>query len=824
MRAHLARMSSAPDDPAPEATARYLRIRNTADPEVHLPYLRTMLALRRPTHLPQIVDHLCAFLARHANPDHRFAGLLWEIVLAEDVAFSDSIQARILATLWTRIDRHPYISAVRNPKPPRYVFDTISRAHVRLGVTISQLCAALATALFPHLRLDLPSAVWKWAATEARAVFSPQSPAPTRWRSLVLLALYTAPTALPENGVAGARADLGGDNVHVAWRTVFGLALLERTVPYGSSSGAARLAIRRLWLAWKNAETLSAPPLVPRVVVGAFLRLAARTRDGPLKDGCQRYCATHGLWGTRPGSEGKADVAQTTEMFVDYVYAALHTGTHARGDIWTGIFAALPPGWSARVADALFRAFMEQDVAAAQELYAFCDQQAIDISTNSAHALALVLAGKYFPEDALRFLGDPRFSPDQLDELLEKILRTLRRARYAFRDIPLADALAPALARLYLGTDRRVPRLRSKFSLRYALSVLIASGRTAAALPLLRTLHQRRPAFFSIHYLLRTMRALVNAQQPAAALALLPLVRRFSVPAVQNFRRKLVFRLAFKGANRLAEQAYRFGGVRRPRRTTRESLARAVGFLFRKPPHPLALKIGPVLARRPTHVPTLRLATTLLVRARRVAVAWDVLERAHAAGLKPAVVTWLGNAILDASELWAAGHKRNKHVQPVPHLLAVRDLLVERFGFVPDRVTLNIMLKARLRWRAVVDSAVDSAQIRRLFDHMVRSRYPAPARWRRDGGVPFGTAEISAAEAEDAFSTVGLPPFISFNRHVRPMYRMFVKALHLRRDQSGARTVVGILHAAEEELLVRRQLRRRARFVGILRKNRGRKK
>ncbi|KAJ6544767.1 hypothetical protein DFH09DRAFT_1040664 [Mycena vulgaris] len=812
MRAHLARMRAAEtdhrEDPASEATARYLRIRKTADPEVHIPYLRTMLALRAPTHLPEIVQYLCKALDLHANPDHRFADLLWDIILGERGDLAAPIRDRLLATMWTRLGAYNYMSATRNPMPTRHVFDTVSRRHIRLGVTVPQLCAALATTVFPHFRLQLPPVVWQWAVREAKTVFSPQSPVDARWSNLVMLALYAAPTALSSGGTVGATI---GQDAGAAWRTVFALAMLERTIPYDAPpSESVRLAVRRLWRVWKNAE-IAAPPLVRRVVVGGFLRLAVKTRDGPLKDGCQRYCIAHGLWGVRAG-ETKADVVQTTELFVDYAYAALHTGTQARADLWSEIFTALPPDsaavpWRARVSDALFRAFIAQDVAAAHELYEFCRRHEIGISADSAHALGLVFAAQYFPDEALRFLEDVRFSPDQVEELLDRIVRTLRRERHGFRDLPLADALIPAMERLYIGTDR-IPRHRTKFSLRYALSVMASSERSAAAIRLMRTIHQRRPTFFSIHYFLRMMRTLVNRQQPAHALELLKLLQGFPPRARENFRRKLALRLARKGAHTLAEQAYRHGGVRRVRRTTREALARAVRFRVRAPAPLLSLKVGPLLARRATHVPTIRYAMALLVRAGRMSAARHVLARAHAAGVDAGTVTWLGNMLLDGAMRATTG----KYARLVRHVLHVRDFLVQRFGFAQDRVTVNILVKALLLWKPFVDPP----QIRRLFDHMVRSGYPAAARWRRDGGVPFGTA---AAGAGHAINTLGLPAFISFDRHVRPLYKMFIKALHLQEDRRGARTVIGILHDEEAAVMVRRQARRRVRLAGIVRKN-----
>ncbi|KAF7330463.1 hypothetical protein MVEN_02485400 [Mycena venus] len=814
MRAHLARMrgsaSEIDNDPADEATARYIRIRTTPDPEVHIPYLRTMLALRRSTHLLQIVNFLCRALETqsYATPDHRFAALLWQIVLGAD-ASTPRIQGRVLTMLWMRLRRHPYATA---PHKPLHVFDAVSKTHIPAGVTIPQLCAALATALFPHFRMYVPEVVSCWAAAEAKEVFHPRNAAPARWANLVVLALYAAPGALSSGTVRTGADGTEDAEPHVAWRTVFSLAVFERTVPHDAPE-PVRTAVRRLWRTWRTATELDAPPLVRRVVVAAFLRLAARTRDGPLKDGCARYCAAHGLWGTQPG-ETKWDVVQTTKMFVDYVYAALHIDARPG---WQEIFAALPPDspavqWRARVADALLRAFLPQDVAAAQELYAFCEQHGLAISSDSVLGLGLVLAEKYYPDEALGLLGNVRFSADQMEELLDCVMRTLRRERHAFKDIQLANVIAPVMQRLYIHAYR-TPKNRTKYSLRYALSVLAASDRPVLAAALLRTIHARQPDFFSIHYFLRTMRTLVKHRR-IAAVGLLQLVQRFPAPARQNFWRKLTLRLARTGAHTLAARAYRFGGKKGQPRTAREALARAVRFRVNmrdgRPPKLPALKIVSLMARRPRDAPTVRYGVALLTRVGRMRAAKHMVNGAHEAGLGGAVLTRLGNTVLNG----ALHRTKSRHARVVRHVLRNREQLEERVDFVQDRVTVNILVKVLLRWKTFMNAG----QIRRLFDHMVRNGYPAPARWRKAGGVPFGTPVGGAGANAGALNMLKLSPFISFERHVRPLYRMFVKALQLQGDAVGARTVVGILHDVEDEVLLQRHVRRRARLAGILRK------
>ncbi|KAF7374984.1 hypothetical protein MSAN_00384500 [Mycena sanguinolenta] len=813
MRAHLAQMGARPSAHDNEATASYLRIRASPDPEVHIPYLNAMLARRRSTHLPQIVNFLCKALESYANPDPRLAALLWQIVLGADVVTAP-IQERVLAMVWTRLQRRPYISTSPKRLLPQHPLST------RRGLTPADLCAALATAAFPHFQLPLPEVVSKWAAAEAKAIFNPQNAIQARWADLVILALYASPRALSSAGAGSGAGGGGGENErnsHIVWRTVFALAVMERTIPHDAPE-PLRTAVRRLWRTWRNAPKPNGLPLVRRVIVGTFFRLAARTRDGPLTDGCARYCAAQGLWGTQLGEMRPEDVVQTTEMLVDYVYAVLHTKRTG----WTEIFAALPPEpeWRTKVADALFRNFLPRDVTAAQELYAFCDQRRIAVSGESVHKLAIALADRYFPNEALRFLADTetQFSPDQVEELLDRVVCTLRRERHAFKDVQLADVLGPVMAHLYLDTAR-TPKAGTKFSLRYALSVLAASGRPTEAAELLRVIHARQPDFFSIHYFLRMMRVLVKHRR-TAALSLLQLVQGFPLRARQNFRRKLALRLARSGAHTLAATAYRFGsGPKNQPRTTREALASAVRFRVNRrgaaPSRVRVPRIGPLMTGRPRDAPTVRYGVALLARTGRMRAAKRAVDKAREAGLDGKVLTWLGNTVLNG----ALHRTKSRHARLVRHVLLNREQLETRLGFVQDRVTVNILVKALLRWRTFMSAA----QIRRLFDYMVRSGYPAPGRWlRAGGGVPFGTpvgAGVGTnANAAGALNMLKLSPFISFERHVRPLYRMFIKALQLQGDVVGARTVTGILHDVEDEVLARRHARRRARLAGILHK------
>jgi hypothetical protein len=90
----------------------------------------------------------------------------------------------------------------------------------------------------------------------------------------------------------------------------------------------------------------------------------------------------------------------------------------------------------------------------------------------------------------------------------------------------------------------------------------------------------------------------------------------------------------------------------------------------------------------------------------------------------------LGNVILDGHVARTMPKSRGaRHVKSVQRTLR---MLVHDHGFVPDRVTMNIIVKAVLCWPMVLNVSL----ARQLFDYFVWSRYPGGVGW--NGGVTSG--------------------------------------------------------------------------------------
>jgi hypothetical protein len=104
------------------------------------------------------------------------------------------------------------------------------------------------------------------------------------------------------------------------------------------------------------------------------------------------------------------------------------------------------------------------------------------------------------------------------------------------------------------------------------------------------------------------------------------------------------------------------------------------------------------------------------------------------------------------------------------------ETLKRDFGFLEDGVTKNIILGATLRWR---DGLTDD-QLRALYDFQVH--------------IKQGRT--------------------SFFKHIRPMYKLFIKAFHLRGDHHGANTAIQRLKAEQEQFEREVERRTLARMKG----------
>jgi hypothetical protein len=798
-----------------QANAQYLRIwRHSPDPEIHLPYFHTLLSLNSSNHILELVKRLCKVLELHANPHSRLLDILWQVLTRHGHILQPEHKARCLDMVSTRLSSFSPDVSLQKKIPPLAdeEFEEMPKACMPTAVGIHQLNSLMGAVVFPSYYLTvvpLPLGIGRWAVVQAINAFAPVVPLEVRWSNFLLLAISKLHKT-PTQGVSSTTVTYS-DASMVNWRTVFVLAILKYSLNDTSTSSGSSFQqgvlniIRPLWRSWKaiGVNVINQSIIVARIIMAGFFHVAALALDAPLKDACFKFCAAHHLF-VICDTDNDAGKLQTKDLMVAYILAE----ASCEGKRWPNIFSTLSsvsPGfhWRHDVIIALLRHYIPEDAQTAFSLYLFAKNNEIQISPQIVHALGISLATPSTWEIGVPFLCHPQFSREQVEGLLGAILCVFQIERREYIDPAVVKNLGQVMWKLY---SHQPPLRRYKYPVRFFFSIMIASGHATNAIDVIEAIHRQTPSFFTTRLFLRLMRTLIRFRQLHLISRLFRLVPALPSRSLDDLRRKVTLGLAEAGASVRARKVYRTGIRRHAWRTTRESLARAVDFRTLSPSPYRSLQVVPIVQRNPSHGPSIKYAISILVRARRSYAAIKLLGKSHHF-LDLATKASVCNTIIHG-RLLRLDVRNGRLVRSV---LRTKELLETKFAFVSDRTTMNIILKAILRWRMMMDPP----KLKRLFDHMVRIGYPASSRWRRQSDVPFGTPLSSATEN---FDLLKLSSPISFERHVRPMYKMFIKAFYVRHDVSAAKTVVGILKEEEVSAMRRREARNKARRLGLVKK------
>jgi len=794
------------DDPRPcvlsQAKMHYLRIwRHSPDPEIHVPYFEGLLCLPTEKSLSELVLRISKVLELYANPHSRITDLFWKILLEHGRELKAEHKARLLSVVSNRVLKFKPTDINRRAFSAFKIPDGTNKSHNYVALDISGLSSSLGNAVFPTYSPSraFPPEVHQWASSQASSTFVSTHSPDLRWWSLCLL-----PICKLSKAPAGAIPALPQVGAGVEWRTVLLLAMLDRTLAgvnvmsTPQSRKDVQDFIRPVWLAWKETEIPNTrrPVNVIRTITATFFRLGAKALDEPLVQGCFRFCVANNLFQV---INAENERIQAYDLRLAYVSASIKCGKRNLQEVLSSLQL---PGtqWRTELLEGLMRHYISYDVFAAHGIYLSGKEHDVEFSSALIHSMSLALVTSTTWHMSLPFLRHPGFSRDQVQELAGAILSVFREERREYIGPTHAQLLGDTIWGLYA---HHAPPKQLKYPIRFFFQIMIASGCPSRAISLVEAIHGRVSDFFTTRLLLRLARTLVRYRHIHLIPRLLRLVPPFPTRGSEDFHRKVTLLVARAGAHARANVVHRMSIRQKVWRTGRESMARNVGFNVRTPSIFHALKIIPILARNPSHIPSIQYAVNILVRAKRSYAAKKLLERSiH---LDEKTRTSLGNTLLHG----ALKQHILRNGRLVRHILRRKESLEKSCGFVPDRVTTNIIIKSVLRWR----EAITVQKVRALFDHMIRCGYPASPRWCGENGVPFGTPLSSPM-----FEVPKLPSNISFERHVRPMYKMFVKALYARQDVRGAKIIVGILKEEEVAAMWKREERNRARKEGLIRK------
>ncbi|THH16095.1 hypothetical protein EW146_g4473 [Bondarzewia mesenterica] len=775
------------------------------DLDVHAPYVRTLLSLQRPSATTEAVGWLCTFLSRDADLPPGLMTIFWDIIMGDKIAVPEPSKDKLLAAIWRRMS---VIAQGKSDGLSEEVSDD-NTASFSGGVTEdSALCVSAAdltrqvlTAIFPrNYPVGMPTPaqyrIHAWAVQEAQDLLTPLFTTSIRWRNLTLLALANHHTHMLSQ--AGSAFSSGGWDekalIAADFRIVAVLAILERTGNTRTFSPDIQSFVRGVWRMWSEAvdDDRSVHPAIIRPLIASFVRLAARARDDDLRRRCLHLCGT-GFWTFDVGDDFAKRQVQL--LAVDFIVAAVMCGQRAWGDVVSTLphFIAIPQ-WQANLMKNVFVRLADLDATLAYELFrAWSGRLDVPKEVSIPICVGLVTEGRMDLAAPLLAESKYRFVGEEGERVLGALLLSLAKAGNRYIDLELADMVSKALHELY---QSKAPPAHFRGRISYALLALITSGCSSVALSTFQSIRSARPSYFPPSHIDNILRTLVTHRQFRKAFRLVENVEGTYPRHARRWRCRLLVRLAQEGSSRLAKRVssglmersfgVALGRVMKLGGPSGSRKLQLVGFRvlrwLRRPQR----EEGPADMRHALH---------LLAQSRGV----DAGRQVYAHLKVPDDRRVLGNIILNC----CAMRPRRRDAENAREVMKMLARLAGEHGFVPDRVTTNIVVKAMLRWR----SGFDGAQVRMLFDHLVQCGYPGGSRYSRDGEVPFGTARAEGAGVLKVPVPVPLAvrdgEKLQFVRHVRPLYKMFIKAFFVRGDAVAARIVVGILKDVEGQEVAR---------------------
>ncbi|KAI9000605.1 hypothetical protein BD414DRAFT_451072 [Trametes punicea] len=777
-------------------------------PDVHLPYLQALRSLPSPEHVADFAVHVGAIFVRSRRVHWSIRDFFYNSVLSLPTMDQRSKQ-EILSSIAERVaNEGAGISLANDAKSP------MDFEHREIGILPSPwtdargLVASLEHVTFggvwngQWLRASADSQILRWACALAARVFSTardfDAPSDLQWNCLSLLALVRTRST----EWTGRNAESASDPVQRAaimeWQTVCVLAAMENLL-HSSAGDAMALEVvqgfcgvlRRLWHDWTTISPSAAPPrplYVSRTICASFLKLAGHLKDKSLVDGCREYTVSANLWTFKESDPLTAAGLQT--LANEQLYAALVCGTFFERALVDLVVCTSDMDLLRGAVDTAVLRYARSDPEHAQELLSWARHRGIAPSSKAITYVGVALVRHGDSSHIERYISHPRLSPEERAQVVIAHLRMFVAYGRRFLEPRTVMDVSPSIISLLGEVTDLKPLLKSLWS---ALLILIREGYAARVLSFVKDIAAQHPAALLKSDYTELLGALLRHRRLKVAERLLAHSALIHPDLASHWKTMAFLRFAGSRANRLASKLAKSTAVKGP-------VLRAVLALSRA-----------VRSRRRTNVSTLCLAATygrasdpavacraihLLVRAGRTQAAKKLYEqvcRQESEGVRTAA----GNMILHGTAHRAPrSRSRGQRVRTIAY---VYKTLVDRYGFVPDRVTVNILLKTLL-----LSKTLDAAETRAMFDAVLAIGYPS-------GPAPTGQVEGNdRARSSGVFSTkskallsvggVEIPQLSSplmYARHVRPLYKTFVKAFHLLGDVQAARKVVGILKNLE---------------------------
>lgn len=742
--------------------------RHSRHPEVHAYYLENLLTMRDPRLLDFVACDLSFLLRNHRVCHPWLQRLLYRLVLQYGGLLSTGSQEAILSALWCRAFQGTGVGS--DLVPQNGLSDMTLDDSISDTTTIARTLSTTLFGFTAHRSKDQPANSFR----HFFSVFSPAHALPLRWNSLVLFSIFNSSETLPISETHWAN-DHATTQVTSCWQVIFGLATVEMILQKSSSALATQptptegvlkttRTLYQLWVPIIKSSSVSED--LACVVAASFLRIASILGDATLFYDCRA------LYHLENGSEGPR-TSMRNFLATQYIAAAARV-QGALPDVVLTALEAVSPDLKQRhqVLASAVEVLAPIDASLAYTVYAVAQGQGRELGPGATYALAMSFAERGAFRQAVRFINDGQFSVEKRGIFVSAIARSLRENPRTRHRPSVFVAIVNELAALY---HSHVPPEHFRGHLEQLFVILAQHGRGRQLSPVILSIFKRSPDFFQPRFFLRYCYVLLRHRQFPTASKLLD--------AITAVHPKITRSLCIL-TNRIVMQTKAF---RMFKRVT----------LFHGP---ASLRLSSRLRRHPSAGPQLELSLQELLKSSRVLAAKRIF--AFAASTIPSKRrTALGNILLYG----VSRQHTSRNGRRVRKVLALMENLAGNYGFQPDRVTANILIKAMMGWR----SAFDSPRLRELFDQLVRGGYPAAD--YSPMYPPFATRPMQLSGLS-GYSM--LPSFVSFEKHTRPLFKMFIKAFYMCNDVEAARKVVGILKVEGCKNAVAKEVRQRARSKG----------
>ncbi|KAI5116769.1 hypothetical protein M0805_007850 [Coniferiporia weirii] len=830
---------------------------------VHKIYLEGLLAHGGLSAPDEVVHRLGIILKWSKGLHWHLQDILWRVLALPEDVITPATKAHFLRVLRGKITKvRDVLPEIPGPSDDidlkghgasidddkRRTYDALAIRNYFVDIMFSPKPGIHPASLYLH-------EVYPWALFETRAALrafndgtyaTSDEEDSAAWNNLVLLSLsFSVNRGI--RGTEAARVTPGQsvDGVHsqsqvLGWTVICALTALSSElhlygrVKYGSTVSPESIQdmARTLWILWRKEEAWKAGAVARSTVLvcsatTSFMALASVSGDARLASALLPHLRDSVISPTRLGET--VDHRMLVNIAAHYVL--MNTATLADGSsnvAWGTIFNTLrsaqliPDGESKNargpailVANAILRECIRFNPALAHELYKSAADYGLAVDGLTALTLGKAFASDGHIELATDCLKNNCLSRSSAQALMDTILSNTLRFRRQHFDHSLALAFAEVF------TDTPI-RPTNGSALERVLRACLDAGHVKEAFEIIQVVNMSGPTVLRSQFLAYFVSTLVSHRHYRLLGRVLKNISR----RPQNHNFSSILRqprfayiqqlLAQPGTgSRLISQSAPFSIYVWPLMRDHIPFHPRLAFLDKKI---LSLKLSSSLRKRQKlDEQTLEHAVYILVGMGRITSALKLLDR-----FSPTISTRAGNIILNAS---LRPRRSRTHYRQIRYASARLTQLVGEKGFVPDRVTLNIVMKSLLRWQ----NFAPKATLRALFSRLVAEGYPghevdtvalSPAlvrpaatpssRLRRD---PSSMAVTSSRDALPVYLK-GFKDRISFKYHTRPLYRMFVKAFKVRGDREGVRHVLSILRELKMRVAHERAQRAQARYAG----------